>query len=199
MRAVSTKTIAAAAKLPSSVLFNGSRSIKHTTLTKLVYKTMKRFGLPRSLAFACWNRADWLCRPGGRRRRADERRSLDPRLLAFEPAALAPPRTRRLHRHSGPSLEQEAERPSGGRAHDRHPRDAARLRRPERGADELLGGAARALLRHQPRHDPAPVPTYMGTLARNYIRARAPAGLLERRLDCRDGGAWDLFPWRNLG
>ena len=29
-------------------------------LTTLVYKTMKSLGLPRQLAFACWNEADWL-------------------------------------------------------------------------------------------------------------------------------------------
>ena len=29
-------------------------------LTRLVYRTMKRLGLPRQLAFACWNRADWV-------------------------------------------------------------------------------------------------------------------------------------------
>ena len=57
---VSTKTIAAAATLPSSTVFNGRRSVKHTTLTRLVYRTMKQLGYPRQLAFACWNRSDWL-------------------------------------------------------------------------------------------------------------------------------------------
>ena len=56
----STKTVDSAATLPSATVFTGARSVKHTKLTQLVYKTMKEFGLPRSLAFACWNRADWL-------------------------------------------------------------------------------------------------------------------------------------------
>jgi hypothetical protein len=57
---VSTKTVAAAATLPGSTVFNGHRSVKHTTLTRLVYSTMKQLGIPRQLAFACWNRSDWL-------------------------------------------------------------------------------------------------------------------------------------------
>ena len=57
---VSTKTIKAAETLPSSTVFNGNRSVKHTTLTRLVYRTMKKLGLPRQLAFACWNRTDWV-------------------------------------------------------------------------------------------------------------------------------------------
>jgi hypothetical protein len=40
---------------------------------------------------------------------------------------------------------------------------------------------------------------YLGTLARNYVRRRAPAGYWNKS-HCRDGGAWDLFPSsRNLG
>jgi hypothetical protein len=39
---------------------------------------------------------------------------------------------------------------------------------------------------------------YLGTLARNYVRAHAPRGYWNAAR-CRDGGAWDLFPWRNLG
>ena len=38
---------------------------------------------------------------------------------------------------------------------------------------------------------------YLGTLARNYVRAHAPRGYWNATR-CRDGGAWDLFKWRNL-
>jgi hypothetical protein len=57
---VSSKTVESAATLPGATVFNGARSIKHTKLTQLVYRTMKEFGLPRSLAFACWSPTDWL-------------------------------------------------------------------------------------------------------------------------------------------
>jgi hypothetical protein len=33
---------------------------------------------------------------------------------------------------------------------------------------------------------------YLGTLARNYVRARAPTGYWDSRR-CRDGGPWDLL------
>jgi len=39
---------------------------------------------------------------------------------------------------------------------------------------------------------------YMGTLARNYVRSRSPAGYWNAS-SCRDGGAWDLFENRSLG
>ncbi|HET9665876.1 MAG TPA: hypothetical protein VFP09_03945, partial [Desertimonas sp.] len=38
---------------------------------------------------------------------------------------------------------------------------------------------------------------YLGTLARNYVRGHAPRGYWNSAR-CRDGGAWDLFDWRNL-
>src|SRR5215217_5294334 len=57
---VSTKTVDSAARLPGGNRFDGRRSIKHVPLTTLVYRTMKALGLPRQLAFACWNKADWV-------------------------------------------------------------------------------------------------------------------------------------------
>ena len=90
-RPVSTKTIVAAARLPGSTVFNGSRSVKHTTLTQLVYRTMKRLGYPRQLAFACWNRAGLALGPGGRRglsRRSGQRDSSSASGYG-QPAALA--------------------------------------------------------------------------------------------------------------
>lgn len=56
---VSSKTWLSAATLPSETYFDGTRSVKHTDLTTVVYQTMKALGVPRTLAIACWNSADY--------------------------------------------------------------------------------------------------------------------------------------------
>ncbi len=194
---VSTKTIAAAAKLPSSVLFNGARSVKHTTLTKLVYKTMKRFGLPRSLAFACWNRADWLSVLAAE---GAEPTSGGASIHGFWHSS----QPRWLHLAPGVCTDIQgllsSRKPNARRAgalttviHETlHAYGVHNEAQTNCWAVQLVPyfGINHGMTEARS--------TYMGTLARNYIRARAPAGYWNGAR-CRDGGAWDLFPWRNLG
>ena len=193
---VSTKTVAAAATLPSSVLFTGSRSIKHTTLTRLVYKTMKRFGLPRSLAFACWNRLDWvsvLAAEGA------EPTSGGSSIHGFWQSA----QPRWLHLAPGVCADVQGllstKKPNARRAgalttviHETlHAYGVQNEAQTNCWAVQLVPYFGVNLGMTRARSD------YLGTLARNYVRARSPANYWHAG-HCRDGGAWDLFPWRNL-
>jgi hypothetical protein len=45
--------------LPSSSNFDGSRSVKQTVLSDLVYKTLEQFNMPKIIAVACWDQLDW--------------------------------------------------------------------------------------------------------------------------------------------
>jgi hypothetical protein len=195
---VSTKTIAAAATLPSSTVFDGRRSVKHTTLTRLVYRTMKQLGYPRQLAFACWNRSDWL---SVLKAEGAEPESGSSELLGFwlgrQPRWL----------HLAPGICSDVQ----GLLSSRQP-NARRA-------------GALATVIHETLHaygvfneaqtncmavQLVPVfgenlglglkkATYLGTLARNYVRKYAPPGYWNAAR-CRDGGPWDLLPsTRNLG
>jgi len=55
----STKTYASAAALPTARRYTGERSVKHQTLTDVIYGTMKALGAPRTLAVGCWSDFDF--------------------------------------------------------------------------------------------------------------------------------------------
>lgn len=55
----STKTFESAAYLPTAARYDGSRSIKHSKLTSVIYKTMSALGVPRTLAIGCWSDFDY--------------------------------------------------------------------------------------------------------------------------------------------
>ena len=193
---VSTKTVGSAATLPGSSRYNGSRSIKHTVLTTLVYRTMKSLGMPRQLAFACWNRSDWLsvlAAEGTTPTRGDSM------LLGFwlgrQPRWL----------HLAPSVCADVQ----GLLSSKRP-NAPRAGALSTVIHETLHAYG---LRNEAQTNcfavqlvpifgvnmgmPRSRATYMGTLARNFVRMYAPSGYWNR-LNCRDGGVWDLFPALNL-
>ncbi len=194
---VSTKTIAAAATLPSSTVFNGRRSVKHTTLTRLVYRTMKQLGLPRQLAFACWTRFDWLsvlAAEGAEPERGNSR------LLGFwlgrQPRWL----------HLAPGICEDlqgllsSKQPNARRAgalstviHETlHAYGVFNEAQTNCWAVQLVPVFGWNLGLGVKRAE------YLGTLARNYVRKHAPSGYWNDA-HCRDGGAWDLVPSaRNL-
>lgn len=195
---VSTKTIAAAATLPSATLFNGRRSIKHTTLTRLVYRTMKQLGLPRQLAFACWNRSDWLSVLAAER--AEPERG-DSELLGFWLGR----QPRWLHLAPGICTDVQglisSKQPNARRAgalaaviHETlHAYGVVNEAQTNCWAVQLVPVFGWNLGLGMKRAD------YLGTLARNYVHKWAPAGYWNGAR-CRDGGTWDLFPnTRNLG
>ena len=159
-------------------------------------QTMKQLGYPRQLAFACWNRSDWLSVLAAEG--AEPERRTPTGVLARPPTALAAPGTRNLLGHAGSDLVQAAERPPGRGAQHGHPRDAACLRRRQRSADELHGGAARARFRleSRPEHEASELSGHAGSQLRAQVGPRRATGTAAR---CRDGGAWDVFPVRNLG
>jgi hypothetical protein len=192
----STKTATSAATLPSSTTFNGRRSIKHTKLTQLVYRTMKRLGVPRQLAFACWARPDWVSVV---RAEGAEPETGNTVLLGFW--------LRRQPRwlHLAPSVCTEVQlllstkKPNARRAdalatavHETlHAYGIANEAMTNCLAVQLVPvfGLELGLTRRRA--------TYLGTLARNAVRAGAPRGYWDSRR-CRDGGAWDLSDANNL-
>jgi hypothetical protein len=193
---VSSKTVASAAVLPGSILFNGKRSIKHTRLTQLVYRTMKEFGLPRQLAFACWNTADWISVLAAE---GDEPTVGSSQILGFWLGR----QPRWLHLAPGVCADVQGllttRKPNARRAgalatviHETlHAYGVRNEAQTNCWAVQLVPyfGLNLGLRRAQTE--------YLGTLARNYVRRYAPAGYWNSS-HCRDGGAWDLFTWRNL-
>ena len=194
---ISTKTIAAAATLPGSTVFNNRRSVKHTTLTRLVYRTMKQLGYPRQLAFACWNRSDWLSVLAAE---GAEPESGDSQLLGFWLGR----QPRWLHLAPGICSDVQglisSKRPNARRAgalstviHETlHAYGVANEAQTNCMAVQLVPvfGWNLGLSTKQA--------SYLGTLARNYVRKWAPSGYWNAAR-CRDGAAWDVFPgMRNL-
>jgi hypothetical protein len=194
---VSTKTVDSAARLPGGNRFDGRRSIKHVPLTTLVYRTMKALGLPRQLAFACWNKADWLsvlAAEGGAPTNGDL--ELQGFWLGRQPRWL----------HLAPHVCTDVQgllstkvanaRRAGAVATVIHETLHAYGVRNEAQTNcyavQLVPGFGTALGLGRSRA------AYMGTLARNYVRSRSPAGYWNAS-SCRDGGAWDLFESRSLG
>jgi hypothetical protein len=195
---VSTKTIASASTLPSSTVFNGTRSVKHVTLTKLVYRTMKQLGYPRQLAFACWNRSDWLSVLAAE---GAEPTSGSSELLGFWLGR----QPRWLHLAPGICTDVQgllsSKQPNARRAgalstviHETlHAYGVVNEAETNCVAVQLVPVFGRNLGLSVKRAD------YLGTLARNYVRKYAPRGYWNSAR-CRDGGPWDLLPsTRNLG
>jgi len=188
---VSTKTVAAAATLPGAARFDGHRSIKHTVLTQLVYRTMKRLGLPRQLAFACWNRADWISVVQADEMAPEPGSELlgfwlgrQPRWLHLAPGICGDVQgllsTRRPSARRGAALAtviHETLHAYGVRNEAQTNCFAVQLV-PVFAASHGIG---------------ARQAEYLGTLARNYTRRHAPAAYWNAAR-CRDGGPWDLFP-----
>ena len=194
---VSSKTVESAALLPSFNVFDGTRSIKHAKLTQLVYKTMKQFGLPRSLAFACWNNADWLSVLAAE---GDEPTNGQTTLLGFW--------MRRQPRwlHLAPRVCTDVQALLTSRMPNA--RRAGALSTVIHEALHAYGVANEAMtncfaVQLVPFFGlnlgmPAKRARYLGTLARNYVRGRAPSGYWNGS-NCRESGSWDLFPdFRNL-
>ena len=194
---VSTKTVESAARLPSGNRFDGRRSIKHVPLTTLVYRTMKALGLPRQLAFACWNTRDWLsvlAAEGG----APTNGNLE--LQGFWLGRQ--PRWLHLAPHVCTDVQGllSTKLPNARRAgavatviHETlHAYGVRNEAQTNCYAVQLVPafGAALGLSRSRA--------AYMGTLARNYVRSRSPEGYWNTS-SCREGGAWDLFENRTLG
>ena len=195
---VSTKTIKAAGTLPSSTVFNGSRSIKHTTLTRLVYSTMKKLGLPRQLAFACWNRTDWVSVLAAE---GTEPTGGGSELLGFWLGR----QPRWLHLAPGICTDLQGllttKQPNARRAgalstviHETlHAYGVVNEAQTNCMAVQLVPTFGSNLGLSAKRAD------YLGTLARNYVHKYAPTGYWNTAR-CRDGGPWDLLPsTRNLG
>jgi hypothetical protein len=189
---VSTKTVAAAATLAAADRFTGGRSLKHRTLTQLIYRTMKQLGIPRTLAIACWNRADWLSVVQAEGEEPEHGSTM---LLGF----WKPMQPRWLHIAPGVCSDLQAlldtKIPTGRRA------------------------AALATVMHETLHAYGVVneaqtncyavqlvpllgfnmkmtdrrASYLGQLALRYVRSHAPSGYWHAGR-CRDGGRWDLLP-----
>ena len=193
---VSSKTVESAAQLPSVDVFTGSRSIKHAKLTQLVYRTMKAIGAPRSLAFACWNKNDWVSVLAAE---GDEPTRGGATLLGF----WAGRQPRWLHLSPGTCTDVQAllstRRPNARRAgalstviHETlHAYGFRNEAETNCVSVQLVPLFGRSLGMTAARAE------YLGTLALNYVRAHAPAGYWNSS-QCRDGGAWDVFSWRNL-
>ena len=193
---VSSKTVESAALLPSFNVFTGARSIKHTKLTQLVYRTMKAIGAPRSLAFACWNANDWLSVLAAE---GDEPTSGGTTVLGF----WAGRQPRWLHLSPRTCTDVQAllssRMPNARRAgalstviHETlHAYGFSNEAETNCIAVQLVPLFGRSLGMTAARAE------YLGRLALGYVRRRAPAGYWNSSR-CRDGGAWDVFSWRNL-
>jgi hypothetical protein len=191
--AVSTRTAASAAALPTAARFSGLRSLKHSTLTQLVYRTMKQIGLPRTLAFACWNRADWLSVVQAE---GEEPENGQTRLLGF----WKPMQPRWLHLAPSVCTDVQAlldtKLPNGRRAgalavvlHEAlHAYGVENEAETNCYAVQLVRPLARNLKMTVRRAN------YLGQLAFRYVRAHAPDGYWNSGR-CRDGGRWDLLPF----
>jgi hypothetical protein len=182
----STRTALSAATLPASSAWDGSRSVKHTRLTSLVYRTLKQLGAPKTLAVACWSEADWFSVLDAE---GDEPAHGDTRLLGFwkhsQPRWL----------HLAPSVCTQAQslldsgQANGPRAgalvtvlHEAlHAHGISNEAQTNCFAVQLVPLAGSNLDLGERRS------AYLGQLALRYVRSRAPAGYWNAA-SCRDGG-----------
>src|SRR5581483_4370167 len=187
----SSKTWQSAATLPASDSFDGSRSVKQTTIGSMIYATMKLLRLPKRLAVACWTAADFEAVEGSAEIVADPFAEIEGFWLRFQPRwlHLAPRICRDLQ-----SL-IDTRRVNGQRAgavavalHEAfHAHGVRNEAETNCYAVQLAPIAGRQL------DLSAAASRYLGQLAVRYTRARAP----DRYWDpyrCRDGGRWDLLP-----
>jgi hypothetical protein len=190
--AVSTRTAASAATLPTAARFAGSRSLKHGTLTQLVYRTMKQLGVPRTLAIACWSKPDWL---SVAQAEGEEPENGQTMLLGF----WKPMQPRWLHLAPSVCTDVQAlldtKLPNGRRAgalatvlhetlHAYGVENEAETNCYAVQLVPLLGLNLKMTARRA---------SYLGRLALRYVRAHAPNAYWHGG-HCRDGGRWDLFP-----
>jgi hypothetical protein len=192
--AVSTRTAASAATLPTAARFAGTRSLKHSTLTQLVYRTMKQLGAPRTLAFACWSRPDWLSVVQAEGEEPENGQTM---ILGF----WKPQQPRWLHLAPSVCTDVQAlldtKVPNGRRAgalaivlHEAlHAHGVDNEAETNCYAVQLTPLLGLNLTMTERRA------SYLGQLALRYVRAHAPNGYWHGG-HCRDGGRWDLFPFR---
>ena len=192
----STKKAESAARLPTARRFDGRRSVKHASLTQLVYRTMKALGAPRQLAFACWNVPDWisvLSWEGAEPTRGSTQvmgfwLGRQPRWLHLAPEICTD--VQGLLSSKRPNA-----RRAGALAVAIHETLHAYGLRNEAQTNcfavQLVPVFGWALGLTPTRY------TYMGRLAHNYVRRSAPSGYWNAR-HCREGGAWDIFEGPNV-
>jgi hypothetical protein len=194
----STATVERAATLAAGERYTAGHSIKQARLTRLVYQTMKALGAPRQLAFACWSASDWssVVESEGAAPEDDQITLLgfwashQPRWLHLSPGTCLDVQglldTRLVNARRASALTtviHETLHAYGVRNEAQTNCFAVQLV-PFFGLS-LRMPTARAL--------------YLGTLARNITRRRAPPGYWSSS-SCRDGGRWDMLPGlRNLG
>jgi hypothetical protein len=191
---VSTRTVLAAATLPGAGSYLGVRSVKHTRLTTVVYRTMKQLGSARRLAVACWDRSDWesvLQAEGEQPASSDS--VLQGLWVSRQPRWL----------HLSPDVCTDVQglldsgRPNARRAdaltavvHEAlHAHGVSNEAQTNCYAVQFVPEFARNL-----KLDPIPA-DYLAKLARTITRAHAPRGYWNDSR-CRDGGSWDLAPDR---
>lgn len=196
--AVSTKTVLSAATLPSEDAFDGTVSVKHTTLTRLLYGTMKSLVTPRTLAIACWAQPDWesvLAAEGDQPSHGSSAvlgfwKPALPRWLHLAPATCSP--VQELL-DSGVATGKRAAALATVLHEAMHAYGIDGEARANCLAVQLVPFAGRKLGMSTTRA------AYLGRLAVRYVRGHAPAGYWSFT-SCRDGGRWDTDPARpNLG
>jgi hypothetical protein len=190
----STKTFASAPTLPTASRFAGGRSLKHSTLTQLVYRTMKALGLPRTLAIACWNEADWLSVVQSEGEEPENGKTM---LLGF----WKPLQPRWLHIAPDVCTDVQAlldsKLPNGRRAaalatvmHETlHAYGVVNEAETNCYAVQLVPLLGLNLKMTARRAN------YLGQLALRYVRSHSPSGYWHGG-HCRDGGRWDLLPFQ---
>lgn len=189
---LSSKTVAAAATLPAADRFAGRRSLKHRTLTQLIYRTMRQLGVPRTLAIACWNEADWLSVVQAEGEEPEHGTTM---LLGF----WKPVQPRWLHIAPTICTDIQAlldtKAPSGRRAaalatvmHETlHAYGFVSEAQTNCYAVQLVPLLGLNLKMSDRRA------SYLGQLALRFVRSHAPSGYWNGS-HCRDGGRWDLLP-----
>jgi hypothetical protein len=188
------RTYEDAPNLPSRIRYIGN-SIKHVRLGEKMYQTMKKLGIPRVVAVACWSKTDWpsVARSAGIRGNPNSLAGFwlprQPRWTHVAPKQCADVQALMLSRQ-----------PNGQRAyalgtvlHERiHAQGVSNEAQTECYAVQLVYAFARELNFVHTRA------LRLEQLAVRKSRALAPSGYWNRQ-KCRDLGAWDLYPeFRNL-
>lgn len=185
----STRTFASAAMLPTSDRYDGD-SVKSAKITSMVYATLKRMRVPRTLAVACWSSRDWSTVSASAKVAPEDGSTTtlgfnlgkQPRWLHLSPEVcrriqeLIDTRAPTGRRAAGISAALHEALHSLGLDNEAQTNCFAVQLVPV--AAGVLG-FGEATLR------------YLGTLGVRYTRERAPRGYWNRSL-CRDGGRWDL-------
>ena len=189
---ISTRTFTSAATLPAEKRYTGARSIKHSRLTQMLYRTLKGIGVPRVLAVACWNPADYAAVAASAKVSTGDEDSetvgfwlsRQPRWLHLSPFACG--QIEALY---------ATRQPTGTRAfalttmlHETlHAYGFRSEAQTNCFAVQLVPVAALEMGFTPPKA------RYLGQLAVRKTRSTAPRGYWDATR-CRDGGAWDLLP-----